>query len=148
MPELSSVKVCSLCDPGLGPVLATSFHWQLVLNRNQNLLGKCFWVLRRHLESVSGLTAAEWADLHPQLTRTTRALTSAFRPDHFNYSFLQNKDRHVHLHIIPRYRRPRVFMDLTFEDPDYPAHYAVPALIRRLDSGRYAALAQQLREAL
>lgn len=141
------MKPCSLCDLGLGPTLAQSSHWQLVLNRNQNLLGKCFWVLRRHLESVPELKMAEWTDLHQQLARTTEALTFAFRPDHFNDSFLQNQDRHVHLHIIPRYRQPRVFMGTTFHDPDYPAHYAVPAPTRQLDPNQFAALSQQLREA-
>jgi diadenosine tetraphosphate (Ap4A) HIT family hydrolase len=35
--------------------------------------------------------------------RTTERLRRAFAPDHFNYAFLQNQDRHVHQHVIPRY---------------------------------------------
>ena len=33
----------------------------------------------------------------------TERLRRAFAPDHFNYAFLQNQNRHVHLHVIPRY---------------------------------------------
>lgn len=54
----------------------------------------------------------------------TERLTDAFSPDHFNYAFLQNQDRHVHLHVIPRYASDRRFAGMDFVDPDYPGHYA------------------------
>jgi diadenosine tetraphosphate (Ap4A) HIT family hydrolase len=120
----------------------------LVLNINQRFLGACFWVLRRHLETITGLTAAEWAELHPQIIRATQALTLQFSPDHFNYAFLQNQDRHVHMHIYPRYARARTFAEMTFDDPDYPSHYTVPAPSRRLTAEQNEAVAQALRSAL
>ena len=73
-----------------------STSWKLIVNLNQNLLGKCFLTLNRHAESVSDLSETEWIDLHRQLKRTTKALTEAFAPAHFNYAFLQNQDKHVH----------------------------------------------------
>ena len=139
------MESCSLCSPDLGPVLATSQYWRLILNHNQNLLGKCFLVLRRHLQSVPHLDAAEWQELHAQLAAATHALQQAFQPDHFNYAFLQNQDRHIHMHIIPRYAAPRQFKRLTFGDPDYPSHYAVPASVRRLDALDVADLAAYIR---
>lgn len=137
---------CQLCASNLEPIIAESNHWRLILNRNQNLPGKCFLVVRRHIEAVPNLTSAEWIDLHRQLARTTQVLTRAFRPDHFNYAFLQNQDRHVHLHVIPRYARPRTFASVVFDDPDYPAHYAVPARVRRLAQVQLVALAERLRQ--
>jgi diadenosine tetraphosphate (Ap4A) HIT family hydrolase len=136
---------CSLCDPDLAPVLAESDHWRLVLNRNQNFLGKCFLALNRHMEVVSQLSPLEWMDLHRQLILATQALTVAFQPDHFNYAFLQNQDRHVHLHLIPRYAGPRTFAGIVFEDPDYPAHYRVPAPARHLTPAQFTLLADKLR---
>jgi diadenosine tetraphosphate (Ap4A) HIT family hydrolase len=136
---------CALCDRALAPILAESDCWRLVLNRNQNLLGKCFLVLTRHLEAVSQLSPLEWMDLHRQLIRATQALTAAFQPDHFNYAFLQNQDRHVHLHLIPRYAGLRTFAGLVFEDLDYPAHYSVPAPVRHLTPAQFALLADTLR---
>ncbi len=54
-------------------------------------------------------------------------LRTAFQPDHFNYSFLQNKDRHVHLHVIPRYAAPRRFLDRDFTDANWlPPEQAPP----------------------
>ena len=139
---------CDLCNCNLTPVLTESDYWRLVLNRNQNFLGKCFLALNRHLEAVSLLSPLEWMDLHRQLILATQALTFAFRPDHFNYAFLQNQDRHVHLHLIPRYAGPRTFADIVFEDLDYPAHYSVPAPARHLTPAQFTLLADKLRPLL
>ncbi len=142
------MEACSLCASELGPILAESDHWRLVLNRNQNLLGKCFLVLNRHLEVVTELTPTEWMELHQQMQRVTRLLTVAFQPDHFNYAFLQNQDRHVHLHVIPRYAGPRVFAGTTFVDPDYPSHYAVPAPPYHLATAHFSQLSKRFRQLL
>ena len=104
---------------------ATAGNWLSTLTKN--LLGKCFLTLNRHEESVSDLSETEWLDLHRQLKRTTKALTEAFAPDHFNYAFLQNQDKHVHFHVIPRFATPRKFAGCLFEDPDFPGHYRVPS---------------------
>lgn len=140
------MNTCTLCSASLEPCLAEGLYWRLILNQNQNLLGKCFLVLRRHLERVPQLTAPEWTDLHLQLGCATTMLEHAFTPIHFNYAFLQNQDRHIHLHIIPRYNQPRHFAGLVFDDDDYPGHYAVPAPARRLEASQQAMLADYLRQ--
>lgn len=138
------MTICSLCEPNLGPILLESSYWKLVLNKNQNLLGKCFLSLRRHLESVPELQFTEWADLQRQLKMATHGLLQEFEPDHFNYSFLQNQDRHIHLHIIPRYAGIRVFSGMKFTDSDFPAHYRVPASSVHLAEESFAELAKKL----
>ena len=142
------MEKCNLCSPELAPKIAESDYWTLILNHNQRFLGACFWVLRRHIESVVELTPAEWADLHPQIIRATQALVQHFKPDHFNNVFLQNQDRHVHMHIFPRYAQSRVFAGITFEDVDYPSHYAVPADPRHLQAEQYDQIAALLRNRL
>ncbi len=138
---------CSLCRSDLAPILGESTYWRLVLNTNQNLLGKCFLVLRRHVESVTALSAAEWSALQPEIARATHILEVAFRPDHFNYAFLQNQDRHVHLHILPRYATERRFEGLLFWDPEYPSHYD-PSHTQRLPEAQLTSLANTLRHSL
>ena len=116
----------------------------LVVNTNQNLLGKCFLVLRRHSEVVSELSEDEWADLHQQLRIVSQALIEAFSPDHFNYAFLQNQDRHVHLHLIPRYSQVQTFAGFQFDDPDYPAHYVVPGARRSVSEDLLEKIAEEV----
>jgi len=122
---MSDNPTCGLCSPTLAPLIASDHDWRLILNHNQNLLGKCFWVLQRHEEQVAALTSAEWVALHGHIQHTVAALSAVWMPDHFNIVFLQNQDRHVHLHVIPRYASPRDVLGRTFEDRDYPSHYAV-----------------------
>ncbi len=139
---------CPLCRPLYGPVLrrgsSGTGYWNVWLNRNQNLLGKCLLVLVRHEVRVDQLTHAEWADLQECLMEVTQWLRQAFAPDHFNYAFLQNQDRHVHLHVIPRYAAPREVGQLIFTDPDYPDHYRVPAPPRHVSAEVLEAIGRQL----
>jgi diadenosine tetraphosphate (Ap4A) HIT family hydrolase len=115
---------CALCRPQLlTPVVRESKHWRIAINRNQNLLGKLFVALRRHEELVTELTPAEWSELRDELRWAVDRLRTAFRPDHFNCAFLQNQDRHVHLHVIPRYAGTRTVAGNEFADPDWPDHY-------------------------
>ena len=129
--KVALVNDCPLCDSALGPVIFDSFYWRTVLNRNQNLLGKCFIALRRHADAVIELTTDEWTDLHGQISRLSHSLDAVFRPDHVNLAFLQNQDRHVHLHVIPRYAGVREFAGLTFTDPRFGDHYdpAAPPIL-------------------
>ena len=74
--------------------------WTIAVNMNQNLLGKTVVVLNRPCPSVTDLTIAEWTDLHTQIKRMRAALDSLFEPDLYNYAFLMNVDRQVHLHVL------------------------------------------------
>lgn len=124
-PKDEAELACPLCSAALWPVIARGEHWLVVLNRNQNLLGKALVVLARHEEKVTGLTADEWVELQLLLDRTTRVIAAAFSPDHYNYAFLQNQDRHTHLHVVPRYATTRTVVGCTFKDSTWPDHYAV-----------------------
>ncbi|HLZ68377.1 MAG TPA: HIT family protein [Dehalococcoidia bacterium] len=136
---------CPLCAVALGPVVAEGRHWRLILNHNLDLLGKCFLTLRRHIESITLVSAEEWTDLRGLVIEATRALELAFAPDHFNYAFLQNQDRHVHLHVMPRYASIRTFGGAVFYDDTFPAHYAVGEPPRRLDDEQTESLIELLR---
>lgn len=138
-------SICPLCAADLEPIISESAHWRLVLNQNQNLLGKCFLVLRSHVENVSEVALDEWIDLRDQLDLATQALYGQFAPDHFNYSFLQNQDRHVHMHIIPRYEKDREFAAVYFSDPDYPNHYSVTMPKKQLPNMVFEQLADSMR---
>ena len=88
-------------------VIEAEGAWAIALNRNQNLLGKTMLVLRRQCGSVTDLSTDEWLDLHREIRRVGAALDSLFAPDLYNYAFLMNQDRQVHLHVVPRYATPR-----------------------------------------
>jgi len=112
-----------------------------VVNYNQNKLGKCMIVLKRHDEDICKLSDDELRDLWAIIRKLKGALTSCFQPDHFNYAFLMNQDAHVHLHVIPRYHGHRTFAGIEFEDSDAVSH-------RKLPQALHQQIVSLLREAL
>jgi diadenosine tetraphosphate (Ap4A) HIT family hydrolase len=90
--------------------------WTLAVNRNQDLLGKTMLVLRRRCEAVIDIAPDEWALLREELRRLVPALDRLFHPDQFNFAFLMNVDRQVHLHVVPRYASSRRWHARTFTD--------------------------------
>jgi diadenosine tetraphosphate (Ap4A) HIT family hydrolase len=131
--DMARPEQCSLCSVQLGPLLAEARHWRLILNREQDLLGASFLALRRHVESPTELRSDEWSELRGSIQGARDLLARAFHPDHFNFAFLGNVERHLHLHVLPRYASKRVAIGQTFTDPGYPGHYAL------VDTGRLAA---------
>jgi diadenosine tetraphosphate (Ap4A) HIT family hydrolase len=90
---------------------------------NQNLLGRCVVALKRHEEDLFKLTTTEREELWELAAKVRQALSNLFQADHFNFSFLGNSDRHLHLHIVPRYRGTRFFAGLVFDDKAWGHHY-------------------------
>ena len=135
---------CPLCEPTLAaPVLRESDYWRVALNVNQNLLGKLLIVLGHHKEAVVDLTEPEWQDLREQLRWATGRLQNAFAPEHFNYAFLQNQDRHIHLHVIPRYATDRSVGGQMFVDAGWPGHYEIGEVVKLSDE-TMSAIASEL----
>jgi diadenosine tetraphosphate (Ap4A) HIT family hydrolase len=124
--------LCSGCDRfQVDPrdLVGSWEHWHVVVNHNQNYLGKVMLVLRRHETDVTHLTPAEQAELWTLLGEVKTALIGAFQPDHFNYAFLMNLDAHVHMHIIPRYAEPQRFAGMIFTDGRLGEHYELSSRI-------------------
>jgi diadenosine tetraphosphate (Ap4A) HIT family hydrolase len=140
------VTQCRLCLPTIEPLLNECEWWRVVLNREQSLLGKSMIVLPRHAELLSELEPNEWASLQMVAVQTTNAIRNAFAVDHFNYAFLQNVDRHIHLHVIPRYGSVWEFAGLTFHDDRYGDHYEVPTQPRFVASAELNAVADAVRQ--
>jgi diadenosine tetraphosphate (Ap4A) HIT family hydrolase len=109
---------CALCQPAKSSELHSSQHWRVLVNHNQNKLGKCLICLERHEEDICNLSEDEVRDLWEVIRLLKVTLVSCFRPDHFNYAFLMNQDHHVHLHVIPRYYGKRVFAGIEFLDDE------------------------------
>lgn len=134
-----------LPEPGF-PVWETT-SWVLYLNTDQNILGRCFLMLKRPETDVTALTEAEVAELWAATRQVRAALDAAWEPDHFNYAFLMNQTPQVHWHIIPRYRTKREFAGGTFVDPEFGKHYGTgPARI--LDTDTYAVVVAEIRRRL
>ena len=92
-------------------------NWQVYLHPNQGYLGRSIvWCNRADSLDFADATKAEQEELFIVLRDLKRALTELFKPDVFNYAFLGNEIRHLHGHVVPRYKEPRVLLGQVFED--------------------------------
>ena len=137
---------CALCHPKPEDVVHESHFWRIIVNQDQNLLGKCFIALYRHEEDLFHLRQLELNELWSLAAKARGALRELFQADHFNFAFLGNNDRHLHMHIVPRYRGTRFFAGLVFDDKAWGHHYDL--IPRRVPPEVAAQLVVALREKL
>ncbi|MDP2703644.1 MAG: HIT family protein [bacterium] len=99
-------------------------YWEIYVHENQGYLGRSVvWCKREDVLDLADTTPEEQAELFLVLRDLREAAKKVFQPDWFNYSFLGNETRHLHGHFIPRYAKPKIFMDIVFEDKLYGHHY-------------------------
>lgn len=99
-------------------------YWTLSVFENQGYLGRCVvWCKRDDALDLTDSTGAEQKELILILRQLKNALHKAFRPDWMNYAFLGNETRHLHAHVIPRYKSSRTFVGIKFEDKLFGHNY-------------------------
>lgn len=93
-------------------------HWFLILNHEQEFLGRSILVLKNHKTDEFDLTNVEVMEKHEAYRQWREAVRSAFNPDKINQSQLGNEEYihkgHIHWHFVPRYRRPIEFAGVKF----------------------------------
>ncbi|HII71969.1 TPA: HIT family protein [Candidatus Woesearchaeota archaeon] len=94
-------------------------YWDLYLLESHSVLGWCAVALKRHAEYFDDLTDKELIELKQVVSDCRSALDKAFHPDWFNVMQLGNMVRHIHFHLVPRYKDPREFEGRSFVDQDY-----------------------------
>ena len=125
--------------------IAESPNWAIMLNKEQDLIGRVYLLLKREETDVTALTSAEVTELWSVARQVKKVLDLTLAPDHYNYAFLMNVDPNVHFHIIPRYKTKREFAGGTFIDPNFGKHYGIgPA--KTLDDAFYNELLTLLRQ--
>lgn len=91
---------------------------------NQYYLGRCLVKLNRHAEDLFDLDREERQELFEKIMPDLRkAIDESFRPEMYNYASLGNEVRHLHLHLIPRYKEERNFEGHEFRDERFGSHY-------------------------
>ena len=74
------------------------------LNPDQQFQGYTFLALKWHEEELHLLSDKDRKSFLTDMAAVGAALAAAFKPDKMNYELLGNIQRHLHWHIIPRYK--------------------------------------------
>ena len=80
-------------------------YWTIYLSTNQCYLGRCVVKLNRHLEDFFSINKQERAEFFKIVKELRDVIRLLFGAELFNYAFLGNVVRHLHLHFIPRYSK-------------------------------------------
>ena len=96
-------------------------NWILRINPFQFLLGVCGLVPKDHKEGLTSLSEPEVIEAFNHLQAIEQSIQKSFSPDWFNYLQTNNNVRHLHFHIVPRYKNPVQFLDEEFIDATFNA---------------------------
>ncbi|MAF51266.1 MAG: hypothetical protein CMH64_04210 [Nanoarchaeota archaeon] len=92
-------------------------HWEVTLHHNQYYLGRIvIWAHREEDIDIIDMSKEEREEFFKIAKEVKKALLKLFKPDRINYTNLQNSSHHLHVHVIPRYKKSRFFEEVEFID--------------------------------
>ena len=122
---------CGLSEEDLRSRIYESGSWSVFLSDEQDYVGRCILVLKRHCGSLSELTDDEWDELRDLVRKMEACLKAVLGATLCNWSCLMNSfykdpapDPHLHIHVRPRYDKPVVLSGGTYTDSEFGHHYA------------------------
>ncbi len=123
---------CSLSEEDKQFQIYESKSWSVFLSDEQDYIGRCILVLKRHCGSMSDLTVAEWDELRILVVKVEACLKAALGAALCNWSCLMNgfykesePDPHLHIHVRPRYNKPVMLNGRAYADSEFGHHYAL-----------------------
>lgn len=99
-------------------------YWDLFLHTDQGLLGRCYFEYKGEESSLMRVPETAMLELRANGERLERVLEELFHPDLFNHQSLNNQTRHLHVHVLPRYREEREFLGIHFRDQNFAEAYS------------------------
>ena len=123
---------CNLSEEDKKYQVFETASWSVFLSDEQDYIGRCILVLKRHCGSLSELTDDEWEELRKLICKVETCLTGVLGATLCNWSCLMNSfykesepNPHLHIHVRPRYDEPVMVNGHTYIDSEFGHHYAV-----------------------
>lgn len=103
---------CPFCGLASERIVHRTEHFYAIRDAFPVAPGHTLLIPRRHVVSLFDVTVVEWVELGQLLVEARAALRSEFQPDGFNIGVNDGPAagqtvRHLHVHLIPRYRGDR-----------------------------------------
>ena len=123
---------CNLSEEDKRFQVYESKSWSVFLADEQDYIGRCILVLKRHCKALSELTEEEWGELRTLICKAEACLKAVLGAALCNWSCLMNDfykdpapDPHLHIHVRPRYDKPVMLNGNVYLDSEFGHHYAV-----------------------
>lgn len=103
---------CAYCMREDNPALLDAFGIficrlsvsDLILFKEQSHPGRCIVAYRDHVSELTELSDEERNAFFADVARAARAIHAAFHPDKVNYGAYGDTGRHLHFHLVPKYK--------------------------------------------
>ena len=132
MNKIDNCDWCNLSEEDKQFQVYEGKSWTVFLSDEQDYIGRCILVLKRHCGSMSELTDDEWKELHKLICKIESCLKAVLGATLCNWSCLMNSfykesepNPHLHIHVRPRYAEPVMLNGNTYVDNKFGHHYAV-----------------------
>ena len=76
----------------------------LILFKEQSHPGRCIVAYQDHVSELVDLTDEEQNAFFADVARAAKAIHGAFHPDKVNYGAYGDTGRHLHFHLVPKYK--------------------------------------------
>ena len=76
----------------------------LILFKEQSHPGRCIVAYKDHVSELTDLSDDERNAFFADVARASRAIHAAFHPDKVNYGAYGDTGRHLHFHLVPKYK--------------------------------------------
>ncbi len=110
----------------------------IYLFREQSHPGRVIVAYNEHVGDVVELTAAQQAAFFADVVKTAKALYAAFKPDKINYGAYGDTMRHLHFHLVPKYK----------DEFEWGGVFAMNPQKVTLTDAEYAEMVEKIRKAL
>lgn len=123
-------KYRSIDEEYIPQIIKEYRYWTLSINADQRYLGRAYaWLVREGtMQRFSEITEEEMAELRIVMREYETVLADLWQPDFMNYAWLANLFKehggHGHMHLVPRYEKPRTFEGIEFVDGRWGANFS------------------------
>lgn len=106
--ESTSEKNCSFCmllksDRNITHVLNLEYGG-LYLNYNQSYNGRCLYIPYQHFSNLKDIPKELFINYNQEIYFITNSIQELLEADLVNIAMLSNTVRHIHWHLIPRFK--------------------------------------------
>ncbi|MBP3273147.1 MAG: HIT family protein [Ruminococcus sp.] len=129
---MDNCEWCNLSEADKQFQVYESKSWSVFLSDEQDYIGRCILVLKRHCGAMSELTDDEWDELRKLVCKVEAYLKTVLGATLCNWSCLMNSfykesepNPHLHIHVRPRYDEPVMVNEHSYVDSEFGHHYAV-----------------------
>lgn len=77
---------------------------KLYLFKEQSHKGRVIVAHKKHIGDMTELTDEERSAYFADISKVSKALQAAFHPDKINYGAYGDTGRHLHFHLVPKYK--------------------------------------------